>query len=145
MRIDLLAVAFVLTALDLGTKYAAEHGLTGSIVGLSLRLTYNPGIAFSLGTALPSWVIVGITGLITLAIVVYAWRTAPTTLLPGRVGLAAVLAGALGNLLDRAGDGVVTDYLHTGWFPTFNLADTLITCGAALLLLTTLRPARTRT
>jgi signal peptidase II len=59
--------------------------------------------------------------------------------LTGHVGLAAILAGALANLIDRAADGVVTDYLHTGWFPTFNLADTLITLGAALLVLVTLR------
>lgn len=59
--------------------------------------------------------------------------------LTGHVDLAAILAGALANLIDRAADGVVTDYLHTGWIPTFNLADTLITLGAALLVLATLR------
>lgn len=53
--------------------------------------------------------------------------------------LAAVLAGAVGNLADRAVDGVVTDYLDTGWFPTFNLADVFITVSAAVLVLASLR------
>ena len=38
-----------------------------------------------------------------------------------------------------AGDGAVTAYLYTGWWPTFNLADTFITVGAALVVITTLR------
>ncbi|MEU0566043.1 signal peptidase II [Nonomuraea sp. NPDC005983] len=38
------------------------------------------------------------------------------------------------------GDGIVTDYLHTGWWPTFNLADVFITAGAAALILAGLRP-----
>ena len=50
-----------------------------------------------------------------------------------RIALAALLTGALANLADRASDGVVTDYLHTGWWPTFNLADTLIVIGGVLL------------
>ena len=54
-------------------------------------------------------------------------RHRPAALL---VGLSAVLAEAVGNLADRASDGVVTDYLHSGWWPTFNLADVLITLGA---------------
>ena len=45
-----------------------------------------------------------------------------------------MLAGAVANLADRGIDGVVTDYLHTGWWPTFNLADALITCAALAFL-----------
>ncbi|WP_255375872.1 signal peptidase II [Saccharomonospora sp. CUA-673] len=56
-----------------------------------------------------------------------------------RLGLAAVPAGAVANLIDRGVDGAVTDYLHTGWFPTFNLADVFITGGGALLVLASLR------
>ncbi|WP_413617344.1 signal peptidase II (plasmid) [Gordonia rubripertincta] len=59
--------------------------------------------------------------------------------LAGRIGFAAVLGGALTNLIDRAADGVVTDYFHTGWFPTFNLADTFITIGVVLIVLDVLR------
>ena len=48
-----------------------------------------------------------------------------------------------GNFLDRLdGDGVV-DYLHTGWFPTFNLADVFVTTGVVALLVGTMVPPRT--
>ncbi|GAA3763098.1 lipoprotein signal peptidase [Spinactinospora alkalitolerans] len=80
-----------------------------------------------------------VTGLITAAVAAYAWRTAPTTPVVGRIGLAGVLGGALANLIDRGLDGVATDYLHTGWWPTFNLADAFIVGGAVLLVLTAAR------
>jgi signal peptidase II len=84
-------------------------------------------------------VVTSVTGLITLALASYGWRTAPTTRLLARIALAALLAGALANLADRASDGVVTDHLHTGWWPTFTLADTLIVIGGVLLALSRLR------
>lgn len=129
-------------------KAVAEQELTGGrsihLGLLDLRLGYNSGAAFSLGAGLPSWVVIAVTGLITAGVAVFAWRAAadaPWLLL---VGLSAVLAGAVGNLVDRAGDGLVTDYLHTGWWPTFNLADVFITLGAATVALAVLRhqPAR---
>jgi len=139
-----LAAALTLTAADLALKALAEDRLTGGpgpqLLGLlELRLTYNPGVAFSLGASMPTWVIVALTGLITAAVAAYAWRTAPTTPLAGRVGLAGMLGGALANLIDRGLDGVVTDYLHSGWWPTFNLADAFIVAGAVLLVLTSAR------
>jgi signal peptidase II len=69
-------------------------------------------------TPLPAGVVLAVTGLM----------------------VAVILGGAISNLADRAADGLVTDYLHTGWFPTFNGADVLITVGAAALLLTAMRP-----
>lgn len=76
---------------------------------------------------------------------VFAWREAATGSLLMVLGLAAVLAGAVANLVDRAGDGVVTDYLHSGWWPTFNLADVFITLGAAAVLIAVLRAPHAET
>ena len=75
-----------------------------------------------------------VTAAITLGVGIYAWRTVPTASLVGTVGWSAILAGAAANVIDRAVDGKVTDYFHTGWWPTFNLADTYITCGVVLLV-----------
>jgi signal peptidase II len=142
-RVALITTVLLLAALDLGIKALAEHALAGGQVAdlgvLQLRLTYNPGVAFSVGAALPASVVLTVTGLITTVLAVYAWRAGPTLPLLGRLGLAAVLAGAVANVLDRAVDGAVTDYLHTGWWPTFNLADVFITCGGAALVWATLR------
>lgn len=145
-RLVLVAVALGLAALDLGLKVWAEGGLAaGRAVDLGvieLRLAFNPGVAFSLGDTLPAWVVLTATGLIITALAVFAWRSARTGTLPTRLALAVILAGALSNFVDRAADGVVTDYLHTGWFPTFNGADVLITLGAITLILATAHAER---
>jgi signal peptidase II len=63
-----------------------------------------------------------------------------------RAGLVLILAGALGNLIDRIGWGYVIDfilvYLGNWPFPAFNLADAAITVGAVLVVLDGLLPAR---
>lgn len=128
---------------------AAESELgdgTGLSIGpLTLRLAHNSGVAFSLGDALPASAVVAATGLLTMAIVVYAFTMAPRTTPLGRAGLSLLLAGAAANLIDRSIDGLVTDYFHTGWWPTFNLADTFITTGLALVIVAALRsPKRQR-
>jgi len=65
-----------------------------------------------------------------------------------RAGLAFVLGGAAGNLYDRVMRGSVTDFIevyHGGWsFPAFNVADSAITIGAALLLLDVLFSKRVK-
>ena len=138
----LLGLAAGLTGVCLAVKEIADQTLGAHPVDLGpmdLRLAFNPGVAFSFGDRLPSAVIVALTGSITLGVLVFGWRNARTLDSVSVVGFAAVLAGALSNLLDRAPDGVVTDYFHTGWYPTFNLPDVLITIGAGLILLSTLR------
>ena len=136
-RLGIVVSAACLTALDLALKELAQAQLTRPVdlPGLDLRVSYNPGVAFSLGDTLPSAVVLGVTALITVVLAAFALATAPRSGPWTRVGLALGLGGALGNVLDRAGDGVVTDYLHTGWFPTFNLADVFITMGTVALLL----------
>jgi signal peptidase II len=84
-------------------------------------------------------VVVALIALITVGVAALVWRSARAVISAQAAGLAAVLGGAVANLLDRAGDGLVTDYLYTGWWPTFNLADTAIVTGAALALLGELR------
>lgn len=141
-RRGLVGLAAGLTGVCLAVKVIADQTLGAHPVDLGpmdLRLAFNPGVAFSFGDRLPSAVIVALTGAITLGVLVFAWRNARTLTSVSVVGFAAVLAGALSNLLDRAPDGVVTDYFHTGWYPTFNLPDVLITIGAGLILLSTLR------
>ena len=77
-------------------------------------------------------------GIIITAVAVFAWRATRTATRSTWLPLAVILAGAVANLIDRASDGVVTDYLHTGWFPTFNLADVYITGGAITLMVAAL-------
>ncbi|MDT9692565.1 signal peptidase II [Streptomyces sp. P9(2023)] len=136
-RLRLLALASLLAGADLGIKAWAERTLPGSPIEagpLDLQLAFNPGVAFSFAADAPAWTVLAVTGLITAAIAITLWRTARTARRPWNIALAAVLGGALANLIDRAPDGQVTDYLHTGWWPTFNLADVFIVCGGLLIV-----------
>jgi signal peptidase II len=132
-RAGVYVAAAIGAAADLAAKAWAQEALPGRTISggiIDLQLAYNPGVAFSVGNALPSWAVIAFTGLITLAVAVAAWRIAPRANLLQRAGLASVLAGAAANLTDRVLNGHVTDYLHTGWWPTFNMADVFIVCGA---------------
>lgn len=138
-RAVFLAVAAVLTGALLGAKLAADRLLAGGQVVdlgvIQLRLTFNSGVAFSIGADLPGWIVLAVPAAITVGVAVYGWRHAPAITRTQLAALAVILAGALANVADRTPDGVVTDYLHTGWWPTFNLPDAFIVCGAAALVL----------
>ncbi|MFJ3620567.1 signal peptidase II [Streptomyces iakyrus] len=130
-----LAAAALLAALDLAAKAWANHALPGAPVEgglLDLQLAFNSGAAFSLGASAPTWTLLTVTGAVTAAVAVLAWRAATTMNRAMRAALAAILGGAAANLIDRAADGVVTDYLAAGWWPTFNLADVFIVTGGII-------------
>lgn len=125
--------AAVAVLVDVVTKWLADTRLPGAPVDLGigrLQLSYNTGVAFSLGDGLPTWAVLALAGVITsgvLVAIVAGWLRPP-------VPAGLVLGGAVANIVDRAGDGAVTDFLWLGWFPTFNLADTAITLGVLALL-----------
>ncbi len=101
----------------------------------------NPGMAFSLMRTWPPAIRMGLLGVAALlAIVLGLVAVARKPMrLPAIVGVGLVMGGALGNFIDRARDGTVTDFLHVyrGAFdwPAFNVADIAVTCGALLLFL----------
>ena len=144
MRAQLFGTAVVVAAADLAVKAAAARILAAAGTvdrpgPVDLRRLVTPGAALGLGAALPASAVVTATGLVIVGVALFAWWMAATLGRVGRVGLALVLGGAVGNVTDRALDGVVTDYLHTGWWPTFNLADVAIVTGSGLLLLHSFR------
>lgn len=113
---------------------------------LELTLLYNTGAAFSFLAGASGWqrwffIALGIS----VSVVILWWmRTLDArrhALLAA--GLALIFGGALGNVIDRIWHGHVIDFIHFHWrqweFPAFNLADTAITIGAALLILDSLR------
>ncbi|WP_236777388.1 signal peptidase II [Arthrobacter crystallopoietes] len=141
--------AAVLAGADLAVKAAAEALLSGGklidLGVINFRLLYNPGVAFSFGADLPDWVIIAATGLIIAGLAWYALSSAPTMARMSRAGAGLLLGGALGNFIDRLDGRGVVDYLHTGWFPTFNLADIFVTAGVAAFVLGAFLQPRTGT
>jgi signal peptidase II len=146
LAVWLYAAAGLVYVLDRVTKIVAEHTLQGRppiklIPGvLDLSYTTNTGGAFGLfGGA--SWLFFAATFIVS-AIIVYA-----SFGLAGRdsaVGLGLVLGGAIGNLTDRllGGQGLsgkVVDFIHLHHWPVFNVADSAIVVGAALIVIGTIR------
>ena len=136
-----LAAAAMAFALDQVSKTLAinsptlEQGVEVLPV-LNLVAVRNDGVSFGmLGGLAPWWALVGLALGIMAALLVWLWRT-QSRLLGAALGL--ILGGALGNVLDRLRHGGVTDFLDfhfAGYhWPAFNLADSAIFLGVALLL-----------
>jgi signal peptidase II len=114
----------------------------------------NPGAAFSMLASAPPLVravlLIGVSILVMAVVGVMLWRLPQTASALTSTSLALVFGGALGNLWDRIFRGSVTDFLQvfigSYEFPSFNVADSAITIGAALLvidLLLTRKPTPT--
>jgi signal peptidase II len=143
-----LVLAGAVIALDLATKAVIvahfREGQELPVTGFfSLVLAYNTGAAFSFLADHDGWQRWLFTGIAIAASVFLVWmiRRGGHRLL--MCGLALILGGALGNLWDRVTEGRVTDFLlfhYAGWaFPAFNVADSAITVGAAMLILDSFR------
>ncbi|HEV2070970.1 MAG TPA: signal peptidase II [Acidimicrobiales bacterium] len=135
------AVAASVVALDQSTKWwalvALDRATSIDVIGsLRLRLVFNRGAAFGLGSRFAPLLAI-------LAVVVVVILVREGGALQGRTArfsMGLVLGGALGNLSDRLFrdgggflGGAVVDFIDVQWWPVFNVADTAITIGAALL------------
>lgn len=138
--LDQLAKAAIVRTMQLGDVHRIY-------AWFDIVRAHNTGAAFSFlrdasGWQRPMFIALGLA-----AAVFIVWmlrRHAAQTLFAG--ALAFILGGALGNVIDRVWHGYVVDFIqvhHGSWyFPAFNLADSAITLGAALLILDELRRVR---
>lgn len=112
---------------------------------LNLTLMHNTGAAFSILRGATPWLFVGLSVVVAVGILVWLRRNPYGNQLMAS-GLSLILGGALGNAIDRATRGFVVDFVdfHIGaWhYPAFNVADSAICVGAALLILDMLWPRR---
>lgn len=147
-----LALSAVILVVDQLTKFAITrnfllHESVPVTSFFNLVLVYNPGAAFSFLADAAGWqngLFIGI-GVIASAWIVWLLHKQPQQTF-FCAALSLVLAGALGNVIDRVQFGAVIDFLDfhaAGWhWPAFNVADSAISCGAALLVWDALRPRR---
>jgi signal peptidase II len=148
--------ALVVLILDQLTKAVAlRQLLPGQPISVvdgffSLTLVMNPGLAFGMLSSTPTawrWIVAALS-LAALAILATVgirllasggWTT--------RVALGFIFGGAAGNLIDRARFGAVVDFLDFYWrdyhWPAFNVADSAISVGVALLAVRIIWPGPT--
>ena len=148
-----LWLSLAVIGLDQATKFLATRFLelyerVEVLPVLDFTLLHNTGAAFSLlatASGWQRWFFIGLAGVVSALLVVWIWRTPRgEKLLP--LALALILGGAIGNVIDRLLHGYVVDFIHAHWgdayFPAFNVADSAITVGAALLILDAFREKR---
>lgn len=138
------AAAWVVDAVSKGLALGQLDRGPVLIGPLALELTFNPVGAMGLGAGTPGWVVPTVAVVVLIGVVLAGLRVSRRAIPP----LGLVLGGGLANLVDRLPDGVVTDFLSVGWWPTFNLADVAVCIGAVWFALQQLRgrsPARTAT
>jgi signal peptidase II len=100
--------------------------------GFSIHHVQNSGIAFGLFPS-ATWLVIVLTGIAVIWMLAFFARSgARHPVLP--VGLGLILGGSVANLADRIRLGHVTDFLDLRYWPAFNLADTFIVVGVAVLL-----------
>jgi len=128
---DQVSKAMVTSRMDLGESVP--------VLGSFFKLTYilNPGAVF--GLKLGGQALHLLFAIIALGLVATLLYRTPASERAGSIGLALVLGGAVGNVIDRLAIGAVVDFLDFGtngyrWW-VFNIADASVTTGAALLVL----------
>jgi signal peptidase II len=107
----------------------------------NLTLTFNRGAAFGLWSGLPSgWreAVLALTIILALGVVTFLLSRPYYKSAVAQISLAAILGGAIGNVIDRVRFGAVVDFLdfYIGMYhwPAFNIADSAICIGVALML-----------
>ncbi len=134
--IDQISKRLVLSTFQLGELHPVIPGF------FNLTLTFNRGAAFGLwGDLPPGWreCALGVSIALALGVVFFFLKQPAYQNTLGRVSLAGILGGALGNVLDRFTHSAVVDfldvYLGTYHWPAFNVADSAITLGVLALIL----------
>ena len=133
----LVAVAGAAVIGDQLTKHIVRTQLTlGESVHVlgpfSLHRVQNSGIAFGFFSSATAVVTVLTAAAVVWMLVFFARSGARHPVIPAALGL--LIGGSLSNLVDRIRLGEVTDFLDFGWWPAFNLADSFICIGVAILL-----------
>lgn len=134
--LTLFAAAIV--AVDQWTKALAAAQLTDTVNvlipgWLELRYVTNDGMALSMLSG-ARWLFV-VVGVLFVALVIWAVAKKHVTKKPELWCIAAIVGGAIGNLIDRVATGKVIDMICVPWFSTFNVADIFITVPAVILIL----------
>ncbi len=135
-----MALLVVVLVVDQLTKWWARTELPGAPViiwkdVLSLRLIYNTGASFGIfqgkTVALTIFSIVGMLAIAGF----YCWLPKERKMRPMRITLTMIVAGGVGNIIDRILMGKVTDMISFDLinFPVFNVADIGVTCGAIVM------------
>ena len=126
---DQVTKAIIRSSLSLGDSWP-EEGIFRIVHGLST------GSAFGLFAGFTNLLVVA--SIIGIVFILFVFLKQNNSVIWLRLSLGLIVGGALGNLFDRVKDGAVVDFISVGWWPAFNIADSSISVGMCLLLVTML-------
>ena len=126
---DQVTNAIIRSSLSLGDSWP-EEGIFRIVHGL------NTGSAFGLFAGFTNLLVVA--SIIGIVFILFVFLKQNNSVIWLRLSLGLIVGGALGNLFDRVKDGAVVDFISVGWWPAFNIADSSISVGMCLLLVTML-------
>lgn len=141
-----LWLTVLVVILDQVTKQIAENALIlhkplAVFPGFNWTLMYNKGAAFSFlsqAGGWQRWFFIVLSSAISIALIIWLKQLKKEQRILS-AGIALILGGAIGNLIDRSLHGQVIDfiqvYYESFYFPAFNIADSAITLGAGLLII----------
>lgn len=145
-----LWISAVIIVLDQITKQLVEqlmhlHQTIPVVPMFNITLAYNEGAAFSFlsdAGGWQRWFFIALTLVISTVLLFWLKRTNPNNKTEA-ISLSLILGGAIGNLIDRTLFGHVIDFIQvfyqTYYWPAFNVADSAISCGVVLLIISSLR------
>ena len=142
--LSLIGITGLIIILDQATKWWVRQSLAIGeawspfewlIPYARILHTNNTGAAFGLFPA--GSTLFAVVAVLVAAAILYYYPKVPRDQWLLRWALGLQLAGALGNLIDRINHGTVTDFISVGTFPVFNVADSSISVGTALLIVAT--------
>ena len=147
LRVLGLSIAAVCLVLDLISKWwIIEHVMQPPRMipvtpFFNLVMVWNRGVSFGLFNSPDTgqWLMGGLALVLVAILLVWLWRAEKR---PVVVALGLIIGGAIGNVIDRVRYGAVADFLDFYWgswhWPAFNVADSAIVVGAAILILDSL-------
>ena len=131
-------IVLLITVIDQTLKYCVVNymslGQSMPLLGL-LKLTYvrNTGAAFSLFSGYSPYL--ALLSLLIILVVVHFHYRVPEKSYFLQTGMALILGGSLGNLMDRVYRSYVVDYVDVTFWPVFNFADVAINVGVLIIII----------
>jgi signal peptidase II len=148
--VRLLWISLLVIVLDQFTKelilrYFDHHDRMALLPFLEFVRAHNLGAAWSMladAGGWQRWAFSGLATVVSLGLMIWLRHLSTVTQRLLAFGIALIVGGAIGNLIDRVRLGAVTDFVHVYWgswsFPAFNVADAAISIGAACVILDSL-------
>jgi len=118
-------ISIILVILDQVTKFLFQNKVYEITSFFSFTYAENTGMAFSLLQNM-NWLFI-IISLIALGLVIYYYKVHP-------LAMSLIIAGIIGNLIDRIFFGFVRDFISVSIWPVFNIADACSTIGVIILI-----------